>query len=325
MDLRKRVLEKLENNRGKTISGEDLASGAGVSRNAVWKAVEALRAEGHIIESDAGAGYRMSPESSVLSAPGICKYIDAGHPFRVEVYDCLSSTNATVSERAAQGEAQWLVVVAGSQSAGKGRQGRAFYAPADSGAYFSILLRPNAAMSGPQHITAAAAAAVAESVETVSGARAGVKWVNDVFCDGLKVCGILTEASVDMESGGLAYAVLGIGINITQPEGGFTGELAGVAGAVFGLSGAPADIRNRLIAEILVRFEAYYSAPGEMRFLRAYRERSIVTGRDVDVVFGGAVRRAHAVGIDDECRLIVRYEDGSTDALAAGEVRRVFL
>jgi BirA family biotin operon repressor/biotin-[acetyl-CoA-carboxylase] ligase len=176
-------------------------------------------------------------------------------------------------------------------------------------------------MTGPQHITAAAAVAVAESVEAVSGERAGIKWVNDVFRGDKKVCGILTEGSVDMESGSLEYAVLGIGINVAEPEGGFTGELSDVAGAVFPSRGAPPDIRNRLIADVLTRFESYYSAPDERRFLSAYRERSIVLGREVDILSGDDVRRALAVGVDDECRLIVRYGDGSSEALSAGEVR----
>jgi BirA family biotin operon repressor/biotin-[acetyl-CoA-carboxylase] ligase len=321
MDVRGHVLDALENARGATISGEKLAKSAGVSRNAVWKAVAALRGEGHTIESGTGAGYRMPHESGVLSAPGICKYLAAGHPFRVETFDCLPSTITAVAERAGRGEAQWLVVAANSQSAGKGRHGRSFYSPPDSGIYFSVLLRPRADMAGPQNITAAAAVAVAEAVEAVSGERAGIKWVNDVLCGGKKVCGILTEASVDMESGGLAYAVLGVGINITQPAGGFAGELNGVAGAVFGSRAAPADVRNRLIADVLTRFEAYYSDQGERRFLPAYRERSVVTGREVEIVSGGGVKRAFALGIDDECRLAVRYEDGSAESLAAGEVR----
>jgi BirA family biotin operon repressor/biotin-[acetyl-CoA-carboxylase] ligase len=238
----------------------------------------------------------------------------------VEVYDELPSTNTAVTERAAGGAPQWLVIAADSQSAGKGRQGRRFLAPGKTGAYFSVLLRPGAGMAAPQMITAAAAVAVAESIEANSGARAGIKWVNDVFCGGGKVCGILTEGAFDMESGGLSYAALGIGVNVTEPDGGF-GDGAGAAGAVFDRGCAPADIRNRLIADILTRFAEYYSGPDAGGFLRAYRERSTVVGRAIDVISGGSSRRALALGIDGACRLEVRYEDGSTEALAAGEVR----
>jgi BirA family biotin operon repressor/biotin-[acetyl-CoA-carboxylase] ligase len=186
--------------------------------------------------------------------------------------------------------------------------------------YFSVLLRPDAGMAAPHMITAAAAVAVAESIEANSGARAGIKWVNDVFCGGRKVCGILTEGALDMNSGGLLCAILGIGVNVTAPEGGF-GEGAGAAGAVFDRGAAPADIRNKLIADILTRFAGYYSGSDPAGFLRAYRERSIVVGRAIDVIYGEGSRRALALGIDGKCRLEVLYEDGSTEALAAGEVR----
>jgi BirA family biotin operon repressor/biotin-[acetyl-CoA-carboxylase] ligase len=241
--------------------------------------------------------------------------------FRVETYGSLTSTNNIIMERAVKGESEWLVVAANEQTAGRGRQGRRYYSPGGTGVYFSVLLRPCADIRKPQLITAAAAVAVAEEIEAQTGVSASIKWVNDVFCGDGKVCGILTEGAVDMESGGLMYAAMGIGVNVAAPQGGFPAELDGVAGAVYAPQRAPADARNKLIAGVLTRFAEYYPPLGKRSFLRAYRERSNIIGREIEIISGGAVERADALDIDDECRLVVRRADGTVGALDAGEVR----
>ena len=158
------------------------------------------------------------------------------------------------------------------------------------------------------------------SIEAVTGTGAKVKWVNDVFCHGKKVCGILTEGSFDMESGGLEYAVLGIGVNIKKPGRGYPAEISGVAGAVYENGEPEPETRSRMIAEILKRFWDYYrNLPGKA-FLTEYKARSFIIGQDVDVIFGETSRRAQALDIDDGCRLVVQFEDGSTEALSSGEV-----
>jgi hypothetical protein len=123
---------------------------------------------------------------------------------------------------------------------------RNFYSPPGTGVYMSLLLRPKVPAADSPLITLAAAVSVAEAVEAVSGSRAQIKWVNDIVMNGGKVCGILTEAALDLESGSLDYAVLGIGVNAKTPDDGFPKELQGVAGAVFGRGEAPPDARSRI-------------------------------------------------------------------------------
>jgi BirA family biotin operon repressor/biotin-[acetyl-CoA-carboxylase] ligase len=321
MDLKDQVLETLERNKGRFVSGNELAVALYVSRNAVWKAVKALKSEGHDIQAVTNKGYRLAPESDILSKAGIDKHLGplAGM-LSIEVLKTVDSTNTAVKARAVRGAPEGTVVAAEEQTGGKGRRGRSFYSPAGTGVYFSILLRPNVKAFDATLITTAAAVAAAVSIEAVTGVKAEIKWVNDVFCHGKKVCGILTEGAFDMESGGLEYAVLGIGVNIKKPEGGYPPEIAGVAGAVYKNGEPEPETRGRLIAEILKRFWAYYRNLTGKGFLPEYKARSLVIGRDVDVISGDLPRKAKALDIDDGCRLVVRYEDGSTEALSSGEV-----
>ena len=321
MELKNQVLEALERSKGRFLSGSELAGSLFVSRNAVWKAINALKSEGHDIQAVTNKGYCLAPESGVMSTASIGKHLGTLKDiFRVDVLKSVDSTNTALKSRASQGAPEGTVVVAEEQTGGKGRQGRRFYSPAGTGIYCSILLRPSLRALDATLITTAAAVAVASSIETVTGIDAKIKWVNDVFCHGKKVCGILTEGSFDMESGGLEYAVLGIGVNIKKPEAGYPPELLNVAGALYEDSGPEVETRSRLIAEILNKFWGYYKNLTDKLFLAEYKARSFIIGRDVDVVTGDSLRKARALDIDGDCRLVVCFEDGSVEALSSGEV-----
>lgn len=239
---------------------------------------------------------------------------------RVEAYPLLDSTNRAAAEAAARGEAEGLVVVAGAQNAGRGRKGRAFHSPAGTGLYMSVLLRPALPLSDAPLLTPAAAVAVAEAVERVAGRAARIKWVNDVLLDGKKVCGILTETACDVQSGRLTYAVLGIGVNLTPPDGGFPREIADTAGALFARGACPPEAAERLAAAILNAFSPLYAGLGERAWLDAYIARSSVIGRRVQVLSAQGGREAIVTGVDRDARLLVRYADGSEEALASGEI-----
>jgi BirA family biotin operon repressor/biotin-[acetyl-CoA-carboxylase] ligase len=319
MTTKERVLEILEENRGVFMSGKELARGLEVSGSAVWKAVSALRGEGYPISAVTNKGYRLENVSDVLSARSVLHALGGEPPFQVRVYRRMPSTNAAVKELAAGGAPEGLLVVAGEQTKGRGRQGRPFYSPGGSGVYFSLLLRPKAAAAEAALITTAAAVAVSRAIEAVTGETAGIKWVNDVFCRGKKVCGILTEASLDMESGGVEYAVLGVGINVTVPVGGFPAALEGIAGAVVRGKYQPGT-RERLIAETVKQFWEFYKDLSGKAFLEESRARSVLTGRNAAVLTRGAAEPVTVLEIDDELRLVVRYANGETRALSSGEV-----
>ena len=231
------------------------------------------------------------------------------------------STNDDLKAMAAQSAAEFTVLQAERQVRGKGRLGRSFYSPQSTGLYFSILLRPSALpVADTLFITTAAAAAVAEAVEAVCGRTCGIKWVNDLFLDGRKICGILTEAAFRPDLSGLSYAVLGIGINIAPPEDGFPDELQTIAHTIYDdAQTMPEGLRERLLAAVLDRFYEYYIRFPEKTFLESYRSRSILTGKNVTVHRGGLQYPARVVGIDDRCRLILE-QDGVRSFLESGEV-----
>ena len=307
---------------GEFVSGEAIAAACGVSRSAVWKAIVALRGAGYEIEARPNAGYRLLGD--VLDGDAARAMLGEGLRDRltVEALGEVDSTNLRVRERAAAGEREGLVICASSQSAGRGRMGRTFFSPDGSGLYMSVLLRPKESAAAATQITTAAAVAVCRAIGSVFSIDAGIKWVNDVFVGSRKVCGILTEAAFAVETGTLDFAVLGIGINVYEPSGGFPPEIADVAGALVHGERRP-NGRNALLAAILTEFFALYDRLGERPHVDEYRARSIALGRRVTVVplTGGAERSAVVEAITDDAALVLRFDDGSRETLTSGEIR----
>ena len=302
MRIQDAVLDALEKNRGEYLSGEQLASSLGVSRNAVWKAIQKLEEAGHKIRAVPKRGYTLAPESDVLTVQSV------------------TSTNTLLKAQAEQGAPEGTVLIAESQTAGKGRLGRHFTSPPGTGIYFSLLLRPHCTAEKSLFITTTAAVAVCEAIEQVTGLNPQIKWVNDVYLNEKKVCGILTEASVDFENGGLNWAVLGIGINIAVPEEGFPEEIRSIAGAIFD-GPCPVEMRSRISAAVISRFFALYKNLGSNAFIESYRSHSFLTGRAITFSLGEETYRGVVTGISDEAHLLVRLDSGEERAFSAGEVQ----
>lgn len=321
MSVKQKILEILETEKGKYISGEELATHLSVSRTAVWKAVKSLVSEGYSIAAVSNKGYCLSNNNDILSEQSIAKYLaEEAALFKISVHKTIGSTNSAVKELAGQGAAEGTVVIAEEQTSGRGRRNRTFYSPADTGIYMSILLRPKISAAEALFITTSAAVAVAQAIEELSGREAKIKWVNDIFCDGKKICGILTEASFDMESGGLEFAVLGIGINVKTPKDGFQDDIKDIATAVFENDTNIVDTKSRLVADVLKRFWNYYLGLENKTFLSQYQERSLVIGKEILVLGNNTSEKVLALEIDDQCHLKVRHEDGSIELLSSGEV-----
>lgn len=320
MSTKDDVRAALEEHIREFVSGSSLARRLHVSRNAVWRTVKSLREEGFIISAVTNRGYRLE-QSDVLTEAAVRRFLpDNGTRWDIRIVPVVSSTNTVLKEMAEKGAPEGTILIATEQTAGRGRMGRRFFSPGGTGVYLSLLLRPVFSPSESLFITTAAAVAVAEAVEGVTGAETKIKWVNDVYLDGKKMCGILTEASLDMEGGRLAYAVLGIGINMRPPDGGYPDELRTVMTSVFEKIAYDSDKRNRIVGEVISRFGNFYEHLPEKTFLPGYRRRSLLNGLPVDVISGKNRVSATALEIDDECRLHVRYADGREDYLSSGEV-----
>ena len=305
MQVKDRVLAALEASRGTYLSGQALAQQLQVSRNAVWKAISQLRESGYPIQAVSHRGYCLDVDSPLLSPQSIARHL---------------TVPGLQVELAQEGAQEGLVLAAVEQTAGKGRQGHSFFSPPDTGLYLSLLLRPKLSAQDALLLTTCAAAAVALAIEACAGVEAQIKWVNDVFCRGKKVCGILTEAALDLESGGLQYAIVGMGVNLFPPAGGFPADLP-QAGAVYSARPQGLESRSQLAGEILNQFFAFYPHLEEKPFFQAYRDRSLVLGREVTVLERGQTRTALALDLNPDFSLQVREADGRERALASGEVR----
>lgn len=316
------VLAALESARGQYRSGQALARQLGVSRNAVWKAVAALRADGVPIEAATNRGYRLPAGADILHADAVTALLspEVAGALQIEVYDRLPGTNAALRARATQGAPEGLVLIAQAQSAGRGRNGRSFFSP-PGGLYMSLLVRPDFGARQAVYLTVMAAVAAARACESLCGAPIRIKWVNDLWRDGRKVCGILTEASLDVESGLLDYAIVGPGFNLMPPPDGWPDELQGIAGSLFDAA-PPPGARAKLAAAFLNEFWPLYRRGRTSCFLPEYRARQALPGCTVQVCPGrGAPYTATVLAVDDECRLVVR-PCGRTEtvALSSGEV-----
>ena len=314
------LLAILEAHRGEAVSGEEIAKALGVSRAAVCKEIARLRAQGYRIEAKTRSGYLLSAGDAPFGARSVAKYLSGRRPVAVEVVDSVDSTNNALKKAAEAGEKEGKVLIALRQTAGKGRRSHSFYSP-ESGLYLSILLRPKISAADSLLITTAAACAVAGAIERVSGKAASIKWVNDVYLGSRKVCGILTEASVDFESGSLAWAVLGIGINLKTPAGGFPEEIRDKAGAVFDAPEYSEEKKSRLAAAVIDGFFELYERLPQRGFMEDYRNRSNLIGKRVKIIrLDEVVGEGTVAGIDDDARLLIRTPDGALEPLSSGEV-----
>lgn len=319
MTTKDKLLGLFEENKGIYFSGEEIAKKLCVSRAAVWKAVKSLRDEGYDIDAVTNKGYCLSVNTDILSVQGIQKYLKQEYKnMDINVIPVIGSTNDLVREKANEGYDEGYIAIANEQTKGRGRYGRKFFSPSGTGLYMSILLRPkNYSASEAVKVTMIAAVALCEAIEEVSDEKAEIKWVNDVFINGKKICGILTEASYGLESGVLDYAVVGVGINVYRPEGGFTEEIEQIAGAIFDTTRD--DLKNHLSAGFINKFMRYYLLQND-EFVEEYRRRSFVVGKKVMVIMGDNKREALVKGVDKDCRLIVKYDDGEEECLSYGEI-----
>lgn len=304
---RQALLQALSAAGGAYISGQQLAGQLGVSRAAVHKAAAALTAQGYALEAVSRRGYRL------LGGDPFCAEAVGPYPAPVQVYDTLESSNRTAKLLALDGAPHGTLVLTAHQSAGRGRLGRVFESPSGKGVYLSVLLRPAASA---QTATIGAAVAVCRAVQELCGLELGIKWVNDLYYQGKKVCGILTEAGTDLESGRLEWLVVGIGLNLTSRPEDWPEELRPIAGSLY--PGGPAPVSRAALAGAIAR-ELLGLCPA-FDCLDEYRARCFVPGHWVTVCTGTESYAAKAVAIDDAGRLIVQREEGRTEALCHGEV-----
>ncbi len=314
LSLKQKILRELEASRSDDLSGQVIAQRLGVSRSAVWKAVNTLRREGYPVLSATNRGYRLAEGADVLSAEGIrMELTGRAAAMPVFYYPTIDSTNDEAKRRLAAGQTGDALIVADSQTAGRGRGGHSFYSPR-TGAYMTLILHPEQSLADTVCITLAAAVAVTRTIEALTDRKPQIKWVNDILLDGRKMAGILTEAVTGFEERRVESVIVGIGLNIRTTD--FPAEIRNTAVAL-----EPRGVtRSRLVAGIASRLVELTSDLAERSFLADYRAHSVVLGRRVHFVQNGRLREAVAVAVDRDGGLVVEDEAGGRQTLRSGEV-----
>ena len=243
----------------------------------------------------------------------IRKYLsDYAADIKIDTVDIIDSTNIEMKRRAERGEGEISLLIAEEQTNGRGTKGRSFFSPEGTGIYMSFLLRPDYAPKDCTFLTTMAAVSSARAIEKVTGIKMQIKWVNDLYLGRKKVGGILTQAHLSKSGKELEWAIVGIGINLSEPEGGFPDELKGIATALGKTDG---HIKNRLISEIANEFVLYYRNLLKKEFIEEYSKRLYGLNEEITVKDGDDEYKGTVIGIDDMCRLKIRLPDGSEKLL----------
>lgn len=319
MTTKDKILNILEENRGEAISGESMASLLEISRNSVWKAINGLKNDGYIIESCTNKGYMLGCENDILSAPGIKMYLPSHIDCKLKVHKQVTSTNTIAKELAVSGTAQSVhgtVIMAEQQSEGKGRRGRSFFSPPGHGIYMSLVLDSSQMGHDPTLITVYTAVAVSEAVQEICNVSPKIKWVNDLFLNGKKFCGISAEAVMDIEGGTIGWIVVGIGINFTLSEE-VPSEFVPIVGSIF--EGKPPVTRNRLVASIIEKMLSGTKVD-QLSLIEKYKQKMFMLGKKVRVEWADAPYYATALDVNQFGNLLVQNEAGEIMTLTAGEI-----
>ena len=254
----------------------------------------------------------------MLSLEKISGYLcDELKEIDINVFNEVTSTNTLLKEHG-KIKNEWCTFIASSQTGGKGRLGRSFYSPKGSGVYFSVLLKPNLEIEKSILITTAAAVAVTRSLENLGCKNSHIKWVNDIFVNNKKVCGILTESVINTETKKLDFAVLGIGVNLIKTENDFPNEIKNIAGSVF--ESETSNLKERFVAEFLNEFYNIYKNLSKAEYMEEYKNKCFCIGKEVLVISGAKERKAVVLSIDEKARLEVEYETGEREFLSSGEI-----
>lgn len=309
MSLKNEILELFLASPDVYISGEELALKFNKSRAAVWKAVKALQNEGFDIKAVTNKGYCFGGANDVLSKASLERGLDFS--CEVHFFESIDSTNNQAKRIVNEGNANNLLVVADTQTAGRGRQGKSFYSPAKTGIYMTLAFHPMTEMENAVTATTATAVAVCRAIERLCDKNPMIKWVNDVFVDDKKICGILTEAITDFETQTVTSLIVGVGMNISTVD--FPKDIENA-------SSLNADIKRAdLICTIANEINKINNSDYS-EFMDYYRAHSMIIGKEISVIKNGEMRCAKAISIDDKGGLEIELENGQRDVLRSGEI-----
>lgn len=319
--IEQRMVELFRTGEGKLFSGEELGDTLGVSRTAVWKHVNRLRKRGYRIDSVPSRGYRFLGAPDILTPTELSSGLRTGRiGHRIISVDETDSTNLLAFRMAEEGAEDGAVVIADSQTGGKGRLGRRWESPKGVNLYCSVILRPAMPPVRAPQLTFISAVAVARTVESVTRLRPQIKWPNDILVNGLKVAGLLNEMSSETDT--IHFVVLGIGVNLNMKRDQFPEGLRHPASSLLLESGTCVS-RVEFTRTLLTALDALYDDYLEHGFSPIKEEwlsRSMVMGRRVRVVSGNDATEGIVCGIDDDGALLLQRGSGGCERVLSGDV-----
>jgi BirA family biotin operon repressor/biotin-[acetyl-CoA-carboxylase] ligase len=321
--MKEQILALLTANTGAYISGEEISARLGVSRAAVWKAIDSLRRDGAVIEAAPRRGYRLVSASDRLTPGTILPRLQNAAPERLICLETVDSTNNYAKTLAqVPGFRSGTAIAADEQTGGRGRLGRSFQSPKGKGVYLTLLWKPDLPPARALDLTAYTAVAVCDGIRQACGLAPGIKWTNDIVLENRKVSGILTEMAVEAETGALQYLITGIGVNVNHAPEDFSPDVRPMAASLAMIGGKPVD-RGLLCACLINALDEMYSHwyAGTGDYWHRYRDACLTLGKPVRLLSpDGSAREAFAEDIDRDFGLIVRLPDGSRETVTAGEV-----
>jgi BirA family biotin operon repressor/biotin-[acetyl-CoA-carboxylase] ligase len=313
------ILRILRSSHSGHVSGAALAAAMGVSRTAVWKHIKTLEREGYAIEAVPSKGYRLTASPDIIVA-GDVKQGLGPKTIGKEIlhYAEVASTNTLAMDLAQKGAVDGTVVIAETQTGGKGRLGRTWTSPRGN-LYMSVVLRPAVPISKAPLITLMGAVAVASGIRRQCGVPAGIKWPNDILLSGKKVSGLLTEMSAEPDR--IRHIVLGIGVNVNMDSRALQPDVRRISTTLAAAVGKTVD-RTAFLRTLLAELDLWYHRflKGDTEVLAAWKELNVTLGQRVAVSGGGARLEGLARGVDAEGRLILKLDDGTLRQVAAGDV-----
>ena len=322
MTTKNRLLAYLKENKGSWVSGESLSSQMSVSRSALWKHVRSLKQEGYRIESSPKKGYlfRESPDLLFVEEIGQglkTRWLGKGH---IDYYTETDSTNIRARTLVMAGAAEGSIVIAETQTAGKGRRGRPWFSPREKGIYISVIVRPAIPPVETPKLVLLSSITIAELLRTRMCLKAEIKWPNDVLVNGKKVAGILLEVGTEMDA--VDYCIVGLGLNVNIPQDSFPDDIKDSATSLLIESGKHVS-RVHLVQDYLMLFEQYYERFIDGRggdIVARWKKLADIVGRRITVDLSGRIYSGNVTDVDDNGALMITDTTGNTHRVFSGDV-----
>lgn len=321
MKNRDKVLHILYKKNGECVSSSEISQELEITRSAIFKIINELKNQGYNIESIHHKGYRLLECEDLISADIINELLSKNNKHKnIKYIETVDSTNTLAKKIIIENTEFPDVIIANTQTDGRGRLGRSFYSPENKGIYCSFILEPFIKIENSILVTVAASVAVSKAIEKITGRCTQIKWINDIYLDNKKVSGILTEAVTNFETGMIDKIVLGVGINFKMEKDSFPEEISGIATSIY-TDSTQGITRNQLVSQLILEIDDCIGNIEDKSIIDYYIEKSLVIGKNINISILGKNESipGKAVNIDKNGFLIVETENGLI-TLNSGEV-----